>query len=67
MTNKTKTAMTKKETPPALVPKLRFPEFQETEKWGLATGDTVFDNINNRNPEPGLLTKQVAIHIRKLL
>ena len=33
MTSKTKTTTTKEETPPALVPKLRFPEFRGAEGW----------------------------------
>jgi type I restriction enzyme S subunit len=40
--------------PPALVPKLRFPEFREAEGWTLEAGDSLFGQINNRNPEPGL-------------
>jgi type I restriction enzyme S subunit len=39
---------------PALVPKLRFPEFRETEGWTLEAGDSLFDQINDRNPQPGL-------------
>ena len=39
---------------PALVPKLRFPEFRDTEGWTLEAGDSLFDQINDRNPEPGL-------------
>ena len=37
-----------------LVPKLRFPEFRESEGWTLAAGDSLFDQINDRNPEPDL-------------
>jgi type I restriction enzyme S subunit len=33
MNSKTKTTATKKEATPALVPKLRFPEFQDAEAW----------------------------------
>lgn len=33
MSNKTKTTATKKEATPALVPKLRFPDFREAEGW----------------------------------
>ena len=40
--------------PPALVPKLRFPEFLETEGWKERAGDVLFDQISDRNPEPGL-------------
>jgi type I restriction enzyme S subunit len=39
---------------PMLVPKLRFPEFREAEGWTLEAGDSLFDQINDRNPEPGL-------------
>ncbi len=38
----------------ALVPKLRFPEFRGAEEWPLTAGDAVFDQINDKNPEPGL-------------
>ena len=54
MSSKTKTAATKEEAAPALVPKLRFPEFREADEWSLETGDSLFDQINDRNPEPGL-------------
>lgn len=37
-----------------LVPKLRFPEFRGAEEWTLEAGNTLFDQINDRNPEPGL-------------
>ena len=40
--------------PPALAPKLRFPEFRDAEGWTLEAGDALFDQINDRNPEPGL-------------
>ena len=33
MSRKTKTTTTKEEAMPALVPKLRFPEFQDEEGW----------------------------------
>lgn len=39
---------------PALVPKLRFPQFRGAGEWSLEAGDTLFDQINDRNPEPGL-------------
>ncbi len=54
MSSKTKTTATKKETKPALVPKLRFPEFREADGWTLEASDSLFDQINDRNPEPGL-------------
>ena len=40
--------------PPALAPKLRFPEFRDEKGWTLEAGDALFDQINDRNPEPGL-------------
>lgn len=41
-----------KRTP--LVPKLRFPEFQDASEWSTLRGDALFDSINNRNAGPGL-------------
>jgi len=38
----------------ALVPKLRFPEFREEEEWALKAGNSLFAQIKDRNPEPGL-------------
>ena len=38
----------------ALVPKLRFPEFQEEAAWTEKSGNSLFDQISDRNPEPGL-------------
>ena len=38
----------------ALVPKLRFPEFQEEAAWSEKSGNSLFDQIGERNPEPGL-------------
>lgn len=37
-----------------LVPKLRFPEFRDDPKWSVSYGDKLFDQINNRQAEPGL-------------
>jgi len=54
MISKTKTTATKEETTPALMPKLRFPEFRNAEGWEQKTGNRLFDQINNRNPQPGL-------------
>jgi type I restriction enzyme, S subunit len=39
---------------PTLVPKLRFPEFLNAEKWTMESGDELFDQINDRNSDPGL-------------
>jgi type I restriction enzyme S subunit len=38
----------------ALVPKLRFPEFRGAEGWTLKAGNSLFAQIKDRNPEPGL-------------
>jgi type I restriction enzyme S subunit len=54
MSSKKKTAVTKKQAKPALVPKLRFPQFRQAGEWALEAGDTLFDQINDRNPEQGL-------------
>ncbi len=54
MSNKAKTTATKEEPTPVLVPKLRFPEFRGADGWTLEAGDTLFDQINDRNPELGL-------------
>lgn len=54
MSSNTKTTATKEEAPPALVPKLRFPAFREAEAWAPEAGDSLFDQINDRKPEPGL-------------
>lgn len=42
----------KKETP--LVPKRRFPEFRNVGGWKTRFGDQIFDQVNDRNPIPGL-------------
>jgi type I restriction enzyme, S subunit len=44
----------KQESTTALVPKLRFPEFRGEEKWSLKPGNSLFAQIKDRNPEPGL-------------
>jgi type I restriction enzyme S subunit len=54
MNSKTKTTSTKEETRPALVPQLRFPELRGAEGWTSEAGDSLFDQINDRNSEPGL-------------
>ncbi len=38
----------KEEAKPALVPKLRFPEFRETETWHFTSLDSVCEILNNR-------------------
>ena len=54
MSSRTKSTAAKEGARPAMVPKLRFPEFWETEGWALEAGDSLFGQINDRNPEPGL-------------
>ncbi|HNP84033.1 MAG TPA: restriction endonuclease subunit S [Nitrospira sp.] len=54
MNSKKKNTDTKEDGKPALVPKLRFPEFREAEGWKEEGGNALFDQINDRNPEPGL-------------
>ena len=54
MSSNTKSTAAKEEARPALGPKLRFPAFRETEGWKEEAGDALFDQINDRNPEPGL-------------
>ena len=38
----------------ALVPKLRFPEFQYAAAWDTAPGDELFQQVSNREAPPGL-------------
>ena len=38
----------------ALVPKLRFPVFRGEEEWTLTAGNSLFAQIKDRSPEPGL-------------
>lgn len=52
--SKAKTAGTKEEATPALVPKLRLPEFREAKGWNEEAGNALFDQINERNSEPSL-------------
>jgi type I restriction enzyme S subunit len=54
MSSKTQSAFRKEEARPALVPKLRFPEFWGAGEWNEENGDALFDQINDRNPTPGL-------------
>jgi type I restriction enzyme S subunit len=37
-----------------LVPKLRFPEFRKAVGWTEQFGDSLFDQISDKKPEPGL-------------
>ena len=54
MSSKNRTTASKEEARPAMVPKLRFPQFRGAEAWTLEAGDTLFEQINDRNPEKGL-------------
>lgn len=54
MSSKKKTATAEEVAKPALVPNLRFPSFQGKEGWTLEAGGSLFNQINDRNPEPGL-------------
>lgn len=54
MSSKTKTTAAESEASFALVPKLRFPEFRDAEGWKVETGNALFNQINDRNPKPGL-------------
>jgi type I restriction enzyme, S subunit len=48
MSSKTRTTATKEEATPALVPKLRFPEFRGAEAWHVSSLDSVCEILNNR-------------------
>lgn len=54
MKAKAPTTVSTTEVTPALVPKLRFPEFRGAQGWTQEAGDSLFDQINDRSPEPGL-------------
>jgi type I restriction enzyme S subunit len=54
MSTKAKPATKEEEEKPALVPRLRFPEFRGTNGWTLEAGDALFDQISDRSPEPGM-------------
>lgn len=54
MSSKTNSTAMKEEATPALVPKLRFPDFRGTNGWTPEAGDSLFEQINDRHPEPGL-------------
>ncbi len=49
MSSKKKTTATKEETKPALVPKLRFPEFKDAEGWAVKPFDELFTIGNGRD------------------
>ncbi|WCE93534.1 restriction endonuclease subunit S [Acidithiobacillus ferriphilus] len=50
MTSKTAATATKEEAMPALVPKLRFPEFREAEGWDVDPLGDVADFVNEKIP-----------------
>jgi type I restriction enzyme S subunit len=54
MTSETNASTMKQEELTVLVPKLRFPEFRGEEEWTLTAGNSLFAQIKDRNPEPGL-------------
>ena len=54
MSNKAETNIMKQDTKRELKPKLRFPEFRDKEGWEEYTGDRIFEQINDRNPDPNL-------------
>jgi type I restriction enzyme S subunit len=54
MRNKIKNTAKEEQARPALLPKLRFPEFRDADGWTLEAGVSLFDQINDRKPEPGL-------------
>jgi type I restriction enzyme S subunit len=54
MSNRLETKAMKPESKRALKPKLRFPEFRDKEGWEEYTGDRIFEQINDRNPDPNL-------------
>lgn len=54
MNAKAPTTVSTAEAKRALVPKLRFPEFRGAQGWTQEAGDSLFDQINDRSPEPGL-------------
>ncbi len=37
-----------------LLPKLRFPEFRKADAWEERSGNYLFDQVNDKNPPPGL-------------
>ena len=54
MSSNSQTPAAEEEAKSMLAPKLRFPEFRDEEGWTLEAGDSLFDQINDRKPEPGL-------------
>jgi type I restriction enzyme S subunit len=54
MSHKPNLTTPKPDGKPALVPKLRFPEFRNAEGWDTTPGDELFEQINNRQAPAGL-------------
>jgi type I restriction enzyme S subunit len=54
MSIKTNTTATTEEAKPALVPKLRFREFRGGDAWEERSGHHLFQQVNDKKPEPGL-------------
>jgi type I restriction enzyme, S subunit len=54
MSNKAKATDMKEDGKPALIPKLRFPEFRGAAGWDTTPGDELFEQINNRQAPTGL-------------
>lgn len=54
MNSERKTTAIKEEARPAIVPQLRFSEFRNAQAWTQEAGDSLFLQINDRNPESGL-------------
>lgn len=54
MSSKMETMAIKEDGKPELIPRRRFPEFQEAPAWTKEAGKAVFDQVNDRDPEPGL-------------
>ncbi len=49
-----KTKSTKDQATTVVVPKLRFPEFRGAGAWKERSGNYLFDQVNDKNPPPGL-------------
>ncbi len=66
MTSKTKTTAKKEEATPALVPKLRFPKFQDTEEWKIESLGQLADYENGKAYEQDILEngKYVVVNSR---
>ncbi|MFM2197773.1 MAG: type restriction enzyme subunit [Verrucomicrobiota bacterium] len=63
MSSKTKTTATKEEATPALVPKLRFPEFREAEKWKPITIEEASTPVTERVGERKLTPVSISAGI----